>query len=176
MADSQAANKKLAEAEFFFLLMEKHFDHYEFQYFLSAFLSALRSCTEHNRLHSADPRFKDWYERMKASHFADETLQRLGKLRNREVHQTGTPSSQRAGMSFPEGIESTSMVLEMDFRSGAPVGRYKTAEMQDFAEHLVEYKWVWDAEGEPDVMELCRRGLQIARATIQSRDEMRFVE
>ncbi len=87
MANSPAPNKKFAEAEFFFMLMKKHFDHYEFQYFFSAFLSALRSCTEHNRLQSPDPRFKDWFERVKISNFADETLQRLGKLRDREVHQ-----------------------------------------------------------------------------------------
>lgn len=71
--DTPAANRKLAEVEFFFTLMEKHLDHYEFQYFLSAFLSALKSCTEHNRLQSADPRFAGWYEEMKTSCFADET-------------------------------------------------------------------------------------------------------
>jgi len=51
----------LREAEFFSILMGKHFDLYEFRYFLSAFLSALCSRTEHNRLHSADPRFQDWW-------------------------------------------------------------------------------------------------------------------
>ena len=174
--DIPAANKKLAETEFFFMLMQKHFDRYEFEYFLSAFLSALRSCTEHNRLQSADPRFKDWYEGMKASYFLDASLQRLAELRNREVHQKGTESSQRAGMSFPEGITTTSLVLEMDFRSGPPVGRYKSAEMEEFAEHPVEYKWVWDVEGEPDVMELCGKGVEVTRAIVKSRDEMGFRE
>ncbi len=95
---------------------------------------------------------------MKASHFADDSLPRLAELRNREIHQKGTPSSQRARMSFPEGIKTTSLILEMDFRSGPPVGRYKSAEMEEFSEHPVEYKWVWDVEGEPDVIPEARSG------------------
>ena len=51
------ANDKLREAEFFLMLMEKHFDTDEFRYFLNAFLAALHSCKEHNRLFSKDPRF-----------------------------------------------------------------------------------------------------------------------
>jgi hypothetical protein len=34
------ANDKLREAEFFLMLMEKHFDRYEFKYFLNTFLAA----------------------------------------------------------------------------------------------------------------------------------------
>lgn len=52
------ADDKLREADFFRFLMTRHFHRYEFKYFLSAFLSALSSCTEHNRLFSRDPRFK----------------------------------------------------------------------------------------------------------------------
>jgi len=38
--DMPAANDKLHEAEFFFIMMEKSFETYEFRYFVSAFLSA----------------------------------------------------------------------------------------------------------------------------------------
>lgn len=77
-------------------------------------------------------------------------------------------------MSFPDGIESTSLVLEMDFRSGAPIGRYQTASMAEPAEHLVERKWIWDVEPETDVIEFCSKGLEVARALITSREAMQF--
>ena len=169
-----AANEKLAEVEFFFMLMEKNFDRYEFQYFLNAFLCALRSATEHNRLHSSDPRFTEWYAGVKGQWLQSEDLKQLGKLRHREVHQKGTESSQRVGMSFGEGIESTSVTVEFDFRPAKPVGRFKTAEMEAPTEHPVEQKWVWDIDGEPDVMEFCSRGLDVVRTIIKSRDAMEF--
>jgi hypothetical protein len=46
--------------------------------------------------------------------------------------------------------------------------------MADFKEHLVKYGWVWKAQDEPDVMELCSTGLKVVRQLIQSRDDMHF--
>lgn len=80
------ANDKLHEAEFFFMLLGKHFDHYEFRYVLSAFLSALYSCTEHNRLHSADPRFKGWFQEMSKTHISLASLRNLREMRKHEIH------------------------------------------------------------------------------------------
>lgn len=168
------ANDKLREAEFFFMLMEKHFDHYEFRYFLSAFLSALYSCTEHNRLHSADPRFKDWFQEMSKTHISHTNLQNLREMRRHEIHLKGKETVQQVGFGFPDGIETTHVEFVFDFSSGKPVGRYKTAEMEEFKEHPVEQRWVWKTEGEPDVMELCSKGLQVVREIIKSRDSMGF--
>lgn len=174
MSHIAAANDKLREAEFFFILMEKFFDGYEFKYLVSAFLSALYSCTQHNRLQSSDPRFREWYRQVKESHLGNVDLVRLFSLRNKEIHHKGTAASQRVGMSFPDGIETTGLILETDFSSGRPVGRYKTAEMEEFQEHPVEQRWVWDAAEELDVMELCAKGLEVIRQLIRSRDEMGF--
>ena len=168
------ANDKLREAEFFFMLMEKHFDHYEFKYFLSAFLSALSSCTEHNRLFSKAPRFKGWYEDVKVKYLLNADLQKLDGLRNKEIHHKGTRSMQQVGMSFPDGITTTSLELNIDFSAGKPVGTYKTAEMAEAEQYPVEYRWVWKTEGEPDVMELCEKGLGVVRELINSRDSMGF--
>ena len=77
-------------------------------------------------------------------------------------------------MSFPEGIKTTDLTLSFDLSSGKPVGRYKSAEMDDFEEHPVEYRWVWNAAGEPDVMDLCRKGLDTMRQVIESRATMNF--
>ena len=77
-------------------------------------------------------------------------------------------------MPFADDIESTKLELELDFSSGKPVGRYKSAEMAEFKEHPVKYGWVWKTQDEPDVMELCRKGLDVVRQLIQSRDDMHF--
>jgi hypothetical protein len=170
-----AANDKLREAEFFFTLMEKSFETYEFRYFVSAFLSALSSCTEHNRLHSPDVRFKGWYQSAKGEYLSNDAFQRLTELRNKEIHHKGTQSFLQAGMHFPDGITTTTKLeLGIDFSSGKPVGRYKSDEMADFMEHPVVYGWVWKTHDEPDVMKLCSHGLEAVRQLIQSRDDMHF--
>jgi hypothetical protein len=170
-----AANDKLREAEFFLTLMEKSFETCEFRYFVSAFLSALSSCTEHNRLHSPDLRFKDWYQNAKVAYLSNDAFQRLAELRNKEIHHKGTQSFQQSGMHFPDGLTTTTNVdLRFDLSSGKPLGRYKTDEMADFKEHPVKYGWVWKAQDEPDVMELCSTGLKVVRQLIQSRDDMHF--
>ena len=174
MPDRPAANRKLDEAEFFFALMGKHFDRHKFVYFLSAFLSALFSCTEHNRLFSKNSQFRVWFEEVKRKYLQSPDLLTLRKLRVKEVHFAGTEMHQNAGMSFPDGIETTSLVLEMDFRAGKPRGRYKSAEMEGFQEHPVEQRWVWDTESQPDVIETCKKGLDIVREIIKSRDAEGF--
>lgn len=165
---------KFDEAEFFFFLMKQHFDSYEFQYFVSAFLSAIQSAVEHNRLHSNDGRFKDWYRDITTQLVDDPTWELLRELRNKEVHQKGTDAWQQVGMSFPEGIQTKSLELRMDFSSGKPVASYKSAEMEDFATHPVEQKWVWKTVDEPNVMELCTKGLDVLQKVMQSRSEMKF--
>ncbi len=173
--ETPAANDKLREAEFFLMLMEKNFEISEFRYFVSAFLSALSSCTEHNRLHSPDLRFKDWYQNAKVTYLSNDAFQRLTKLRNKEIHHKGTQSFQQVGMHFPDGITTTTKLeLRTDFSSGKPVGRYKSDEMADFKEHPVIYGWVWKTPDEPNVMELCSQGLEAVRQLIQSRDTMHF--
>lgn len=168
------ANEKLHEAEFFFMMMEKYFDCYEFKHFLSAFLSALYSCTEHNRLHSSDTRFKDWYQGQAKDLMSHQDLVKLREMRRLEVHVRGRETVQEAGLSFPDGITTTHLELGMDLSGGKPVGWYKTAEMEQPEEHPVEQRWVWKTEGYPDVMELCSKGLEVVRELIQSRDEMSF--
>jgi hypothetical protein len=46
--------------------------------------------------------------------------------------------------------------------------------MEEFAEHPIGQKWVWDADEEIDVIELCFKGLDVAREIIKSRDAMQF--
>jgi hypothetical protein len=125
-------------------------------------------------LHLPDVRFKDWYQNARAACLSNDALQRLKELRNKEIHHKGTKASQQAGMRFPDGITTTKLELGIDFSSGKPVGRYKSAEMAEFEEHPVAYGWVWKTHDEPDVMALCGKGLEAVRQLIQDRDEMCF--
>lgn len=176
MNELHAANDKLREAEFFFHLMEHHQNEYEFKYLLSAFLSALSSCTEHNRLQSSDPRFKDWYRGVSGKYIEPSEIPRLAKLRNREIHHKGTEALQRVGFATAEEnpMTTTQVVFTMDFSKGDPTGTYKTAEMAESAPLELTCDWVWNSEGSPNVMALCAAGLDAARSIIADRDSMNF--
>ncbi|MGE5646413.1 MAG: hypothetical protein ACM336_11540, partial [Acidobacteriota bacterium] len=96
------------------------------------------------------------------------------EMRRLEVHLKGKETMQQAGLSFPDGITTTHLELGIDFSAGKPVGWYKTAEMEQPEEHPVEQRWVWKTEGDPDVMELCSKGLEVVRQLVKSRDQMGF--
>src|SRR5229473_5983032 len=149
MAELHAANDKLREAEFFFVMMEHYFHTYEFKYFVSAFLSALSSAPEHNRLHSVDSRFKDWYRGIKAKYIDSSELTLLDRLRNKEIHHKGTEALQRVGFggAEEEPITTTHLEFTMDFSKGTPVGTYKTAEMEEPASVELKCDWVWSTDG-----------------------------
>lgn len=170
------ANDKLREAEFFFMLMHKHSERYEFKYFLSAFLSAVSSCTEHNKLYSSDARFKDWNRNINDTVVTPSVLPRLASLRNKEIHHKGADTYQRVGFSRPDDdpIETTKLEITIDFTSGKPVGRIQTAEMEKPEPVELTSDWVWDVEGSPKVFELCESGLNTVRQIIRCRDEMNF--
>lgn len=176
MADLHPANDKLREAEFFLMMMQKHSERYEFKYFLSAFLSALYSCTEHQRLHSSDPRFKDWYRGVVDTIITPSDLPRLERLRNREIHHKGTGTLQRVGFSRPDDdpIETTQLEFTVDFSRGKPVGTIKTAEMEKAEPIELSNDWVWSAEDNPKVFELCESGIKTLRQIITYRDQMKF--
>jgi hypothetical protein len=176
MAGIHPANDKLREAECFYFLMQTHRHEYEFKYLVSAFLSALSSGTEHNRLHSSDARFKDWYRDVMEKIYQPSVLPGLAKLRNKEIHQKGTETLQRIGFATgnDEPIETTDLEFTMDFRQGLPVGTIKTAEMAEAQPIQLTSDWVWDAPDNPDVFKLAWAGLEALRVITTSRDRMNF--
>lgn len=176
MCQLHPANDKLREAEFFFMLMHRHSEQYEFKYFLSAFLSAANSCTEHNKLYSSDARFKDWYRNIVNAVVDPSVLPRLAGLRNEEIHHGGTDTHQRVAFarSSDDPIETTKLEITMDFSSGKPVGTIQTAELDKPEPVELTSDWVWDVEGSPKVFELCESGLNTLRQIIRYRDEMKF--
>jgi hypothetical protein len=165
---------KLVEAEFFHELMKQYFNTYEFQYFVSVFLSAIQSGVEHNRLHSQDDRFRDWYREVTTGLSLDPTWRMLRDLRNKEVHQKGTDAWQEVSVIFPDGIVTKSLELRWDLSGAKPVTSYKSEEMESFVTHPAQHRWVWKTDDEPDVLEACANGLNILRKVIQYRQEMSF--
>jgi hypothetical protein len=158
--------------------MEKSVENDAFVYFLSAFLSALYSVTEPCKLQprsAVDDRYKNWKRQMDEGPLKDENMALLRKMRNGEVHTMPVEKLQTVGASFgAEGIDlSRGGYVELDFRSGAPVGRHKVGD-GPVETHPVSVSWHFDAPGDPDVLQTCRAGLAVVEQVIASRDAMQF--
>jgi hypothetical protein len=168
------AADKLREAEFFYMMMERHRDQYEAKYFLSAFLAALYSATEHNRLYSRDPRFREWYRSVVKPAKENSALSRLNELRNTETHHQGTDSHYEVGVNFPDGIMvGPGMSFGVDFSGGTAVHIVEGVSLEGVKHQFID-RWVWDSPDRPDVMELCGQGLKAVRSVVTSWDEMMF--
>jgi hypothetical protein len=173
-----SGHQKLGEARFFLRLMEKSVENDAFIYFLSAFLSALYSVTEPVKLQprrDMDDRYKKWKQQMDEGPLKDENLTLLRKMRNDEVHLIPPEKLQTVGASFgSEGIDlSGGGYVELDFRSGKPVGRHKVGD-GPVETHPVTVSWHVDVPSNPDVLQTCRAGLAVVEQVIASRDTMRF--
>ena len=95
------AEWKLTEAEFFLLKMKENSERFtDFLFYTSAFLSALQSSTEHNRLFSKDKRFPEWYRKLKLLH--ESNLTDVLKLRNLEVHTKDAATWEMVGIDIPK--------------------------------------------------------------------------
>ena len=162
---------KAGEAAFFFNLMyANQHDEIVFSYFVSAFLSALKGCTEHNRLFSTDERFPVWHRRVRTMFWSDPALQQLFRLRNVEVHQIGT----RTQVSGEEDVFTHSPRI---IAAGA-LAPYHLDFSSPFNENRPDLRagqgWVWLTEGEPDVIALSSAGLQIIYTVVKEYEAMKF--
>jgi hypothetical protein len=171
-----SGERKLREAEFFYRLMKRHSRRsFDFPYYTSAYLSALKSCTEHNRLYSRDAKFKDWYRAISKSHFHHPDLILLFGLRNTEVHQTGMDGFELVGFEVPWGLTIKDVELKSEYRDGESVLMCRLPGETEFAEAKNQsHEWVWDVPGRPKVLELCYSGLNVVREVIASRAAMNF--
>jgi hypothetical protein len=167
-------NPKLAEAEYFLGLMEKDWSSPAFQYNLSAFLSALISCVEHNRLFSKDPRFTQWYREAVKTYVNRQEIVDLREFRRKEVHLNGTPAWQEVTLLFPQDRpirHGESWTINLS----APASEEESSEIfEAVGESEVRRRWVWSAPDSPDVLELCRKGLASVQEMLDSYCMMRF--
>ena len=168
---------KLLEARFFFAKMEASTNNIiEFPLFVSAFLSALRSCASPSRLYSRDLRFRFWYDKLKTTHLNHPTLHLLGKLRDVEVHQTGNLKFGNITFEMPAGVTVDARNLRFSGSGGEMVAEYVGEDGQRKPLANVEFHWIWKSKGEPAVMPLCREGLDLVRKIVDTWVAMKFQE
>src|SRR5258708_256760 len=164
---------KLLEAKLFLEQMGLQVrDFVGFRYYVSAFLSALRSCTEHKRMFSTDSRFPEWHRNNKNMWTTQPDLSRLAELRNKEVHHVGTTAKHEVFFEVPESIGKTN--LYTNIWEG---GRVQFMVADVFGQvHKCDFtvRWIWNVPGNPEVMELCERGLKAMRGVVAVYDVMDF--
>jgi hypothetical protein len=170
------AESKVSEATHFLGLMEKDWSSPAFQHNLSAFLSALMSSVEHNKLYSKDARFKDWYRVASETYLKRQELVELREFRRHEVHLKAKQSWQEVTIAFPQDrpIHGMSWTVNLS----APATEKEKSELPPIedvsGEGEVRKRYVWDVPDSPDVLELCRKGLATVREMMNSYTRMRF--
>lgn len=125
-------------------------------------------------LESGKPEFAEWYRR-NLPLIRGEPFALLRELRNAEAHYGGSPVYQRAEFSFGEkgitlhGDQGQTLLLEADIGHGCPNIRVRVdenAQEGEWQSVATTQAWVWDADGEPDVMKTCEAALQALRTII----------
>jgi hypothetical protein len=172
-----SAERKYYEAVFFYRQMKLNVRRpAEFPHYTSAFLSALKSCTEHNCLLAPDSRFKNWYRDIKQSHIANAELQRLFDFRNAEVHQTGTDGFQKIGFDKPAHVRRQDIEIKSSTtKDGETVLLCRFPGEKEFREvKNPSFSWVWNVPGSPDVLKLCYTGLKIVEDMMKLHSGMKF--
>src|SRR5580658_4083833 len=98
------ARQKFSEAAYFFNGMLAHRTNpVVFPYYLSAFVSALRSVTYYlQKQYADDPRFKEWYARKQDEMRADPVLKMLHEQRNTALHKEPFDLCFRQTFKLPE--------------------------------------------------------------------------
>jgi hypothetical protein len=172
-----AAYEKLAEAEHFLRLMKADWSSPGFQHNLSAFLSALFSCTEHNRLFCKDARFPAWYQQTKTTYFSQPDLAHLRDIRNKETHHKGTESWQDIFVPFPQplgpgGVREISWTI--DLSSPAEIQEVDAKVDGQPTTIQIEKHYVFDTPASDDIMSLCDKGIAVIREILNDHRRMCF--
>jgi hypothetical protein len=132
------------------------------------------SSVEHNKLVCKDPRFKDWYHNATQTYLKRKELVELREFRRKEVHLKGAPSWQEVTVVFP--VDKPVHGMSWSINLGAPATAEETS---DLPEEIgprgeVRKRYVWDVPGNPDVLELCRKGLSTIREMMMEYSRMQF--
>jgi hypothetical protein len=161
------ARQKFAEAAYFYNGMLPHRTNpVVFPYYLSAFVSALRSVTFYlQKQYAHAPAFAPWYEAKQQEMRADPVLKLLVEKRNMALHQEPFDLSFRQGWKMPDKYGGVITATFLAVREEAqPDGRVRTFLQveKDGPEEEVETQisWHFTDDDPKDVMQHCYEGLQ----------------
>ena len=161
------ARQKFSEAAYFYNGMLAHrMNSVVFPYYLSAFVSALRSVTHYlQKQYAHDPRFAQWYEKKQEAMKGDAVLKMLHEKRNTALHVEPFDLYFKQGFKMPDkyGSVITTNFLEV-LEETDPTGQIKMRLKvgKDGPEEPVEPQISWHfTEDDPkDVMNHCYEGLE----------------
>jgi hypothetical protein len=161
------ARQKFSEAAYFYNGMLAHrTNSVVFPYYLSAFVSALRSVTDYlQKQHAHEPRFAEWYARQQEVMKADPVLKMLYEKRNTALHVEPFDLYFKQGFKMPEKYGGAITTGHLEVREGTdPTGQIKMRLKvgKDRPEEEVEpqISWHFSEDDLRDVMQHCYKGLE----------------
>lgn len=164
------AGEKLREAIYFFnRMLETRTNVYQFPFYFSAFLSALRSVTYYLQAQfGGDVAFTVWYEKKQAAMRGDPLLRMLKEMRNEALHARPIELRFLHGPEIPEeGIEATSLEVGVTTADNGDV--LITMKVgADGEERSVKpiVHWVVDLPDTIDILQSCDSGLRAIDALL----------
>jgi len=161
------ARQKFNEAAYFYnAMLPLRTNVVRFPYYLSAFLSALRSVTWYlQKQYSNDQRFADWYPQKQAGMEADPVLKMLNQRRVAVVHREPFDLHFKKGFKMPEKYGEYIQTKHFELNEGqTPEGRITMsirvgADAEE--ESVVPWiTWHFTEADDQDVMNHCYAGLK----------------
>jgi|ERR1700730_16496474 len=161
------ARQKFSEAAYFYNGMLPHRTNpVVFPYYLSAFVSALRSVTYYlQKQYAHDERLKEWYAQKQEAMKADPVLKMLHEKRNTALHVEPFDLCFKQGWKMPDkygGVITTTFLAARE--EAGPNGRVRTflKVANDGPEEEVETQisWHFTDDDPQDVMNHCYEGLE----------------
>jgi len=160
------ARQKFSEAAYFYNRMLAHrTNSVVFPYYLSAFVSALRSVTYYlQKQYAHDPRFTQWYAKKQDAMKADPVLKMLHEKRNTALHAEPFDLYFKQGFKMPAKYGGVITTTHLEVREQTDPAGQITISLKvgkDGPEEPVEPQISWHfAEDDPkDVMNHCYEGL-----------------
>ncbi|HEX3067498.1 MAG TPA: hypothetical protein VHX14_02910 [Thermoanaerobaculia bacterium] len=174
------ARQKFEEAAYFYnQMLALRTDFRRFPFYLSAFLSALRSVTFYlQKQYSGDDPFREWYGIKQQEMEADPVLKMLNKKRVGVVHRQPVDLYYDLGFKWREEhdeyIETTQFEVSITMGADGLIKMRMKPNAEAEEEDVTAWiKWVFKPDDEADVMESCDAGLQKIDAILKELELLR---
>lgn len=161
------ARQKFSEAAYFYNGMLAHrTNSVIFPYYLSAFVSALRSVTFYlQKQYAHEPAFAAWYEAKQQEMRADPVLRMLVEKRNTVLHQEPFELHFKQGFEMPEKYGGVITTTHLEIReetdaTGQIKMSLKVGEDGTPEEVEPQISWHFSEDDPKDVMNHCYEGLE----------------